>query len=62
MSEKISVGDRVFVLNARVHQYTGVVIGILPRKVRVEFPMGGYDNTPYIEDFYPERLVKEARP
>lgn len=60
MSEQFKVGDRVFVANARVHLYTGTVIGILPRQIRVEFPFGGYGNTPYIEDFYPHRLVKEA--
>lgn len=59
MTDVFKVGDRVFVRNARVHPYTGTVIGILPRRVRVEFPHGGFGNTPYIEDFYPNRLIRE---
>lgn len=62
MTTTFKIGDRVFVADSRVHHYTGTVVGILPKRVRVEFPFGGYGDTPYIEDFYPERLVKEAKP
>jgi hypothetical protein len=51
-------GDAVRVLRTRVHKYEGVVVGLLPRRIRVEFPRGGYGDTPYIEDFQPDRLEK----
>ena len=55
---RFAKGDKVRVLRTRVHKYEGVVVGLLPRRVRVEFPHGGYGDTPYIEDFQPERLEK----
>lgn len=55
----LRIGDRVRVLRTRVHVHPGVVVGVLPRRVRVEFPHGGYGNSPYIEDFYPDKLEKE---
>jgi len=51
-------GDAVRVLRTRVHKHEGVVVGLLPRRIRVEFPHGGYGDTPYIEDFLPDRLEK----
>jgi hypothetical protein len=57
---KFIIGDAVRVLKTRVHKHEGKVIGILPVRVRVEFPHGGYGNTPYIEDFRPERLEKTS--
>ncbi len=56
MTQKFKVGDKVRVVRTRVHKYEGVVIGLLPRRIRVEFPHGGYGDTPYIEDFQPEKL------
>lgn len=55
---RFAKGDKVRVLRTRVHKYEGTVVGLLPRRIRVEFPHGGYNDTPYIEDFQPERLEK----
>lgn len=46
-----SVGDQVRVRNTRVHIHTGRVTSILPVRVRVTFPTGGYGGRPYVEDF-----------
>ena len=43
---KFDKGDKVRVLRTRVHKYEGVVVGLLPRRIRVEFPHGGYNDTP----------------
>lgn len=59
---KLSVGDHVQVLRTRVHPHPGRVIELLPVRVRVEFPTGGYGGSPYVEDFTPQRLeLFEAR-
>lgn len=54
----LAVGDRVRVIRSRVHTHDGVVIELLPSRVRVQFPAGGYGGTPYTEDFTPDRLEK----
>ena len=57
MSE-LDVGVRVRVLHSRVHPHPGRVIELLPVRVRVEFPTGGYGGTPYRDDFHPTQLER----
>lgn len=58
----LTIGDRVKVTRTRVHIHPGTVVGILPRRVRVEFATGGYGGSAYIEDFYPDQLTTLAEP
>ena len=54
----LTIGDQVRVLRTRVHPHPGRVIELLPVRVRVEFPTGGYGGTSYVEEFALERLAK----
>lgn len=58
----LTIGDRVRVLRSHVHPHHGVVIALLPTRIRVQFPAGGYGGTAYIEDFAPDRLEKLGLP
>lgn len=53
----LSVGDQVRV-RTRAHPHVGQVIELLPKRVRVEFPTGGYGGTSYIDDFHPRQLER----
>lgn len=54
----MNVGDQVRVLRTRAHPSSGQVIALLPVRVRVEFPTGGFGGAPYIDDFHPDRLER----
>lgn len=49
-------GDTVQVRHSRVHPGVGRVIELLPVRIRVKFPTGGYGGGEYIDDFPPAVL------
>ena len=57
-----ALGDTVQVAHSRVHPGIGRVIELLPVRVRVRFPTGGFGGGEYIDDFPPAKLEHVPEP